>query len=217
MLSELAEEVLESLWILREEKGSERMRLGDLRESPDRETIDELSAAGIMMREGVETIVLTEEGLRAAADAVRRHRLAELLLTDILAVKEEIIHDTACQFEHHLHRGVDENICTLLGHPKLCPHGKPIPPGPCCREGRRVVTPAIAALADLKPGERARVASLSTTDPRRAQMLLAMGVVPGVEVTLLAGYPSYLFQIGEAQLAVDRDLAASIRVHPRRG
>lgn len=217
MLSEAAEEVLEALWILREEKGSARMRLAELREGPGPEIIEELVSSGILQRDGEGDALLTEEGSRQAADAVRRHRLAELLLTDILAVKEEIIHDTACQFEHHLHRGVDENICTLLGHPKLCPHGKPIPPGRCCEERRTVVTPAIAALADLKPGERARIASLSTTDPRRAQMLLAMGVVPGVEVTLLAGYPSYLFQIGEGQIAIDRDLASSIRVHPRQG
>lgn len=212
IVSEQAEEILEALWIVREEMSSDRIKLSALREMPDHKTLKELIDAGIVERSGAEDILLTEKGVHHARDAVRRHRLAERLLTDILSVKEDILHDTACQFEHHLHKGVDANICTLLGHPRICPHGRPIPPGKCCEEGMKVAAPAVASLADLKPGQRGHVAYLHTKDPKRAQMLVSMGVVPGVEVALLAGFPSYLFQMGEGQFAVDRDVAREIHV-----
>ena len=88
-------------------------------------------------------------------------------------------HEAACGFEHHLHRGVDANVCTLLGHPKVCPHGRPIPPGPCCGGGAEQAEQAIAPLARLNPGEGGQVAYLHTANPARAQALLSMGVTPG--------------------------------------
>lgn len=215
IVSEQAEEILEALWIAREERGSDRISLSALREMPDHVTLKELIGTGIVERRGAEEILLTERGLHYARDAVRRHRLAERLLTDILSVKEDVLHETACQFEHHLHKGIDTNICTLLGHPKICPHGKPIPPGKCCERGMKVASPAVASLSDLRPGQGGHVAYLHTTDPKMAQMLISMGVVPGVVITLLAGFPSYLFQLGEAQFAIDREVAGEIHVRVR--
>ena len=215
IVSEAAEEILEALWIAHEDTGRDCLKLAELREMPGHDVLQELLHAGIVERCGAEEIKLTEAGHRHARDALRRHRLAERLLTDLLDVKEELIHETACGFEHHLHRGVDASVCTLLGHPTVCPHGRPIPPGPCCEEGRRTAQQAIAALARRKPGARGSVAYLQTTDPTRAQALLSMGVTPGTAITLLAGYPSYLFQIGEAQFAVDRELANAIYVRLR--
>jgi DtxR family Mn-dependent transcriptional regulator len=212
IVSEAAEEILEALWIAHEEKGRDHLKLSELREMPDHATLQELLHAGIVERCGEEEVRLTEKGHRHASDAVRRHRLAERLLADLLDIKGEILHDTACGFEHHLHRGVDTCVCTLLGHPRVCPHGHPIPPGKCCEEGRKTAQQAISPLAKLRPGERGIVAYLHTTDPKRAQALLSMGVAPGAEIALLAGFPSYLFQIGEGQFAVDREIAGSIYV-----
>jgi putative ABC transport system ATP-binding protein len=75
---------------------------------------------------------LTEAGSRRARDVVRRHRLAERLFTDTFAVDEAEVHQQACRFEHIITPELDQRICTFLGHPKTCPHGNPIPPGPCC-------------------------------------------------------------------------------------
>ena len=212
-VSEAAEEILEVLWIAYEEAKSTHIRLSALRVVPEMSILRELIDAGLIVHvHGDEALTLTEHGVREARDAIRRHRLSERLLTDILSVKKELIHETACQFEHHLHKGVDTSICTLLGHPRVCPHGKPIPPGACCEEGRKTVARAVAPLKDLKAGEKGQVIYLHTTDPRRAQMLVSMGVVPGTEIALLAGYPSYLFQIGEGQFAVDQQVAGEIVV-----
>ncbi|HEY1422435.1 MAG TPA: ATP-binding cassette domain-containing protein [Candidatus Acidoferrum sp.] len=75
---------------------------------------------------------LTEAGSRRARDVVRRHRLAERLFTDTFAVADADAHVQACQFEHIITPDLDQRICSFLGHPKTCPHGNPIPPGPCC-------------------------------------------------------------------------------------
>lgn len=78
---------------------------------------------------------LTEKGLKRAADVIRRHRLAERLFTQTFEVQnEDEIEQQACKFEHILSPEVTDKICTFLNHPKTCPHGSPIPPGPCCKE-----------------------------------------------------------------------------------
>jgi putative ABC transport system ATP-binding protein len=75
---------------------------------------------------------LTLAGTRRARDVVRRHRLAERLFTDTFSVDDSEAHQQACKFEHIISPELDQRICTFLGHPKTCPHGNPIPPGPCC-------------------------------------------------------------------------------------
>ena len=75
---------------------------------------------------------LTESGTRRARDVVRRHRLAERLFTDTFAIEDAEAHQQACRFEHIITPELDQRICSFLGHPKTCPHGNPIPPGPCC-------------------------------------------------------------------------------------
>jgi len=76
-----------------------------------------------------EAVWLTAEGRELARNVVRRHRLAERLLVDLLDVGREDVEGPACRFEHVLNQGVDDRICTLLGHPPTCPHGKLIPRG----------------------------------------------------------------------------------------
>jgi DtxR family Mn-dependent transcriptional regulator len=78
---------------------------------------------------------LTERGRKKAADIIRRHRLAERLFTDSLALDSETeIEQQACKFEHILSPEATEKICTFLGHPQTCPHGAPIPRGACCEK-----------------------------------------------------------------------------------
>ena len=76
--------------------------------------------------------LLTPVGSQRARGVVRRHRLAERLFKDTFAVDDTEAHDQACRFEHIISPELDQRICAFLGHPKSCPHGNPIPPGPCC-------------------------------------------------------------------------------------
>lgn len=94
---------------------------------------DALKPAGVSVGDGSAIVALTVRGRQRAADIIRRHRLAERLFTDSLAMDSETeIEQQACKFEHILSSEATDKICTFLGHPRTCPHGSPIPPGPCC-------------------------------------------------------------------------------------
>ena len=84
--------------------------------------------------DGSAVVTLTTRGRNKAGSIIRRHRLAERLFTDSLALESETeIEQQACKFEHILSPGATDKICAFLGHPQSCPHGAPIPPGPCCQ------------------------------------------------------------------------------------
>jgi putative ABC transport system ATP-binding protein len=94
---------------------------------------DALKPAGVSVGDGSLIVEFTPRGHKRAADIIRRHRLAERLFTDSLAMDSETeIEQQACKFEHILSSEATDKICKFLGHPRTCPHGSPIPPGPCC-------------------------------------------------------------------------------------
>jgi len=94
---------------------------------------DALKPSGVSTGDGTMIVELTQRGRQRAADIIRRHRLAERLFTDSLAMDSETeIEQQACKFEHILSPEATDKICAFLGHPRTCPHGAPIPPGPCC-------------------------------------------------------------------------------------
>jgi putative ABC transport system ATP-binding protein len=94
---------------------------------------DALKPSGVSTGDGSMLVELTERGRKRAADIIRRHRLAERLFTDSLALDSETeIEQQACKFEHILSPEATDKICAFLGHPRTCPHGAPIPRGACC-------------------------------------------------------------------------------------
>ncbi|MGC2197768.1 MAG: ATP-binding cassette domain-containing protein [Terriglobales bacterium] len=96
---------------------------------------DAMRPEGIFVSDGSVVVTLTPRGRNRAGSIIRRHRLAERLFTDSLALDSESeIEQQACKFEHILSPGATDKICSFLNHPRTCPHGAPIPPGPCCGE-----------------------------------------------------------------------------------
>jgi putative ABC transport system ATP-binding protein len=94
---------------------------------------DALKPVSASLGDGTLIVELTPRGRERAGSIIRRHRLAERLFTDSLAMDSESeIEQQACKFEHILSPEATDKICTFLGHPKTCPHGAPIPPGSCC-------------------------------------------------------------------------------------
>mgnify|MGYP001604042198 FL=1 len=209
-ISEKAEEIMESLWAELVEKGKRSCNMTLLKDDAAFKELTKYNLVNV----AEDKATLTEKGMEEARDCVRRHRLAERLVTDVFAIKTTQIHETGCAFEHLLHKGLDENVCTLLGHPRTCPHGRAIPEGRCCRETRKHVENLILKLSDMKPNEKAAVAYLQTDDKEVLQKLVAMGILPGTEITLLRRYPAVVFQTGKTQFAIDERLAS--RVHVRR-
>lgn len=205
MIDPDAEELLEGLYVCEVENGeypSEKVMAKGAR--------DALSLGLVNLCD--EKYKLTEAGQRAGENVVRRHRLAEKLLQDVLAVGPSHIEEDACRFEHVLQHGVDEKVCILLGHPKYCPHGKPIPQGRCCKKAQIDLIKEVRPLCDAKPELEGVVAYLATRDNRKVQKLVAMGILPGTNIKVIRQFPSYVFQVGYSQFAVDRPLAEVIYV-----
>jgi DtxR family Mn-dependent transcriptional regulator len=211
-LSETAEEALAELWVASEEKGLPALQASEMAGDGREEALAQLVAAGLVQRrEGA--VSLTDSGKAEAASIIRRERLAERLLRDVIELDEEQATETACRFEHLLRRGIDDRICTLLGHPRSCPHGSPIPPGECCRVRARAAGTVISTLADLSPGQSGVVAYIHGRRRDLIQRMLAMGVIPGAPVALVQAVPSYVFELGRGQqVAVDRETAQDIYV-----
>ncbi|HNY12693.1 MAG TPA: metal-dependent transcriptional regulator [Candidatus Wallbacteria bacterium] len=154
----------------------------------------------------------TEKGYRRAYDLARRHRLTERLLTDILCMDKSKVDTEACALEHIISKELEENICTLLGHPKVCPHGSPIMPGECCKSGTAKVERAIFALSELSHGERGYVSYIHTASHPFLHKLMALGLVPGILITVHQTFPAYVIEFEQTQLAIEDGVAANIFV-----
>jgi putative ABC transport system ATP-binding protein len=130
------DEVLEHLWLAHEGQGITHLEARHFTDAEKRQLAATMTQIGLLKANGDGNLEFTEEGRTRAASVIRRHRLAERLFTDTLALRDDAeIESNACTFEHILSPEVTERICTFLGHPRQCPHGSPIPPGPCCGRG----------------------------------------------------------------------------------
>jgi DtxR family Mn-dependent transcriptional regulator len=210
-ISEEAEELLEILWTQAEEEKEESVTSTSLFDRTDKAVIRELSLNRLIEHSNEEAR-LTEQGRREAESVVRRHRLAERLLLDVLGVGNELIEEAACKFEHLLHKNIDDKICTLLGHPLYCPHGKSIPKGKCCLEKKERAERIVTSLTSLKPEQGGKIAYIHTRMEERLRKLMAMDVLPGKPITLIQRFPSYVFQVGHTQIAADEEIAKDIYV-----
>jgi DtxR family Mn-dependent transcriptional regulator len=210
-LTDKAEEILEALWIAVEEQGKGFAELGWIRVASDDPAYGELTRlAFIEVREG--RVYLRPEGKEEGRRTIRRHRLAERLMMDVLNIRGETGDDKACQFEHLLNEGVDAKVCTMLNHPTTCPHGKPIPPGECCDEARRSGDLGVVPLTELRSNEEGEIAYIQTEDDKKMQKLMAMGVLPGNRIVLIQTFPSYIFRVGFSEFAIDSAMAREIFV-----
>ena len=210
-LSEKAEEVLEKLWTDNANGGLVRESLRDLKLDENSLTLKELLDEGLVDFED-EFMSLTSPGMEEATKVVRRHRLAERLLVDVFDTDLGSVEEAACRFEHVLRSGVEESVCTLLGHPKVCPHGSPIPPGRCCLEGLDEANRVVYPLSEMEAGQKGRIMYLHTHGESSIKKLMAMGVLPGFDVSLIQSYPSYVFRVGQTQIAVDAEIASEVFV-----
>lgn len=209
-LSRDAEHVLELLWIRQREK-IQPPYLPQLEASFTNEAVRELKEAGLIRQANGE-LLLTDEGEKAAKLALRRRRLAERLLVDLLKTADSILDEAACSIEHALYEGLEEAVCTLLGHPRFCPHGGEIPPGKCCEEARKAGIRLIVPLSEMKPNEEGHIAYIQSADTIVMQKLMAMGVLPGEPIRLIRCFPSFVFEVHHTQYAVDTAVADCIYV-----
>jgi DtxR family Mn-dependent transcriptional regulator len=176
-----------------------------------RADLEELARTGLARLDGAH-VHLTEEGERRARDVVRRHRLAERLFRDVLDLGERAMEKQACELEHILSPEATDSVCTLLGHPPTCPHGKPIPPGPCCGAYQKTLRPLVTGLRNFELGASGRIVFIAPKFHDRMDRLAALGVIPGSTIRLHQRSPSYVIEIGETTIALDPEIAGEIYV-----
>lgn len=207
------EEVAEELWTLLEQGRDRRTDLEQTtRVAGLAAALEKLAARGLVRMEE-DRIRLTPQGRELAELQVRRHRLGETLFTTVLEVRDEqAVNRTACVMEHVLGDGLTDSICAFMGHPRFCPHGKPIPPGPCCRSLTRSIEPLVQPLDRLGVGERGRIVYIAPREPERLVKLSTLGIVPGVTISLLQRSPAAVLRVGETTIAVDPAIASEIYV-----
>lgn len=221
MSQALIEEALEYLWITRE-RGEKRLDIfrdnmaKDDQPDIDDELISRIEDEGLITLSGNE-FELTAKGDEAAAEVIRRHRLTERLFKDILNAPMSETETIACELEHILSPEVTDSVCTFLGHPPLCPHGRPIPRGECCRQYKQKLKPIICSVRQMELKRPARITFITPGFHKRFQRLTSLGVTPGTQLTLKQRYPSYVIQVGETEIAIDGEIADEIYVKRMNG
>ena len=210
------DEILEALWTMSEDGLQMLEDLASRVHTSNLETIlEEMIGTGDVARDG-DTLTLTEKSRERASQVIRRHRLAERLFCDLFGLEEQSWEASACSFEHILDTRVTESVCAFLGHPPVCPHGKPIPPGRCCNGARRPIEPLVISLKDLKVGTGGRIVFITPRTKRLLNRLASYGVVPGSELALLQRFPSYVIRIDQTDVALETEIAKEIFVRPDR-
>ena len=160
-------------------------------------------------RRGVE---LTDKGLAVALEMVRRHRLIELFLTELLDMPWDQVHAEAERLEHVLSEELEERIAAKLGQPTRDPHGDPIPR----RDGTMEDVDGLL-LSALPVGVRATVRRVQDGDPALLQYLGILGLVPGAEVTVdgVAPYGDVMtVRVGATTHAVGAAVTRAVLVTP---
>lgn len=153
-------------------------------------------------------VTLTARGERAAAGYIRKHRLTERFLVDILGIPWDQVDAIADQMEHSLPEIVIDRFDALLGHPLTCPHGYPIPD----KDGHLPEIP-VRPLAELQPGEHGVVARVSEHDPRLLAYLAELKLVPGEQVEMAARDAvgeTYTVQVAGARHTVGPNVARAV-------
>ncbi len=153
-------------------------------------------------------IFLTPKGQRAARTLVRRHRLSERFLTDVLGLDWESAHREACRMEHVLSPEVEEKLAEMLGNPETCPHGYPIPD-----QNGHIREEEIKPLCDFCVDEKGRIARVEEEEPQLLQYLASLGLLPetDIEVKDIAPFGGpLLVKVGDTQYALGREVASKI-------
>jgi DtxR family Mn-dependent transcriptional regulator len=216
MNNKLKDEILELLWSMRE-KGSKSYAelINGINDSETADTLVKMEKSGLVAISDNE-VQLAEKGEARARDLTRRHRLAERLFHDVLEVGMQESEETACEVEHFLSPSVTDSVCSFLGHPPTCPHGKPIPRGECCSRYKTEMRPLVMKLKELDVGSKGRIVFIVPSENSRLERLASMGILPGSIIRLKQKRPSFVLEIDETTLAIDSLIAEEIYVKEKK-
>ncbi len=208
------EEILELIWTLREENISEKETVLKLTNEKNPIGILNKMQSDNLVRLENEKIVLTKRGEKYAQQIIRRHRLAERLFQDVFRMSDLTAEKEACTWEHVLSEGVTDSVCSFLGHPRVCPHNKPIPPGQCCFKYKKekTITPLVQPLHALTVGDSVKIVYMLPSLQKRLERLTNLGIIPGARLKIKQKIPALVVVCDETTIALDSDVGSEIYV-----
>ncbi|MFJ1703506.1 metal-dependent transcriptional regulator [Kitasatospora sp. NPDC088346] len=185
------------------------------------QTVGRMERDGLLQVAGDRHLELTAEGRRLAVRVMRKHRIAECLLVDVIGLEWEQVHEEACRWEHVMSETVERKVLAMLGHPTQSPYGNPIPGldelGDTKAEGEGFDA-ALTTLEALAVGEHGttvvvrRIGEPIQTDGELMLTLRRAGVRPGAVVQVTAGLAGVLVGGGDNAVELPKEIAGHVFV-----
>ncbi|MEU9128314.1 metal-dependent transcriptional regulator [Kitasatospora sp. NPDC048540] len=185
------------------------------------QTVGRMERDGLLQVAGDRHLELTDEGRRLAVRVMRKHRIAECLLVDVIGLEWEQVHEEACRWEHVMSETVERKVLAMLGHPTQSPYGNPIPGldelGDTKAEGEGFDA-ALTTLEALSVGDRTtpvvvrRIGEPIQTDGALMLTLRRAGVRPGATVQVTAGVGGVLVGDGDNAVELPKEIAGHVFV-----
>ncbi|HSE83972.1 MAG TPA: metal-dependent transcriptional regulator [Thermodesulfobacteriota bacterium] len=173
--------------------------------------IKKLAEKKLLKHTSYHGVVLTDEGRKTALEVIRRHRLVELFLKEILGLPWDKIHAEAEKLEHVISDELLERIDSILGHPKTDPHGNHIP----TKDGMMPDSQDNCPLVDVEVGETVVINSVSDSNPDKLQFMSKLGLFPGVVIHISDKPPfegDLFIKVGSTEHRLPREVAKNIFV-----
>ena len=210
----VVEEYLETIYRLQEKDGVARTSdlVNMLRVAPGTvtNTVERLEKEGYIVHDPYKGVKLTEKGLKIAIQVVRRHRLSERLLTDILHMKWDTVHEAACKLEHGITDEITKPLEKALRHPKTCPHGNPIP-----TKCGGIIEEKSQPLTKLNEKEQGIIVKITEEKSDLLRYLNTLGLALGVRIEILEKAPfdgPITFKVDGTRHALSPEMASIIQV-----
>lgn len=213
-MTSTTEEYLETIYRLEQKEGAARtgeiasdlgVALGTVTN-----TIEHMEGEGLVSHVPYKGVRLTSRGLKGALNVIRRHRLSERLLTDLIGVGWADVHAHACRLEHGLTDEIIKPLEKALKHPRTCPHGNPIP----TKDGG-IIEEKSEPLVALNEREGGTVMKITEEKADLLRYLDSLGLVPGASINVIEKAPfdgPITIKVGEAKRALSRSMASVILV-----
>lgn len=184
------------------------------------QTVGRMERDGLVRVEGDRHLAMTELGRALATRVMRKHRLAECLLIDVIGMPWEEVHIEACRWEHVMSEAVEQRLVKLLGNPTFCPHGNPIP-GLAelgAEEAADAVEAELATMTEIAstqavPVTVRRISEQVQSDPALMLKLKQVGIQPGREVTLATSDDGVRVTGDDQAGGTDMDLPRGVAAH----
>lgn len=185
------------------------------------QTVARMERDGLLTVQGDRHLELSDKGRQLATRVMRKHRLAERLLTDIIGLEFEYVHEEACRWEHVISEQVERRLIALLDHPTESPYGNPIPgldelgepvADDDFLEGVRTLPAAVGTATDAVRVVVRRIAEEIQKDTRVMSVLRRVGALPGNDVLVTRGHDGFVLARQGESAEIDADAAAHLFV-----